>query len=195
MSRFRHLAALSVLAFALAALLSAPGAFAAEGIGPAKKLGGSTETTTVTTSASRTKTTGTAAGSTKEALSIATGSPADGATVSGQVAWQVAVLEGAPSKVEFAVDGVAKWTDTSAPFTYGADAGSLDTTRLGNGSHTLSATAYGAKGAKAATKVTVTVANKAPESGPAPEPEPAPAPAPAPQPGGGPLYWGATIGS
>src|SRR3954454_20724655 len=121
MSRFRHLAALSVLGFALAAL-SAPGAFAAEGIGPAKKLGGTAETTTATTTASRTKTTGTATGSSKEVLSIATASPADGTTVSGQISWQVAVLEGAPSKVEFIVDGVAKWTDTSAPFTYGADA-------------------------------------------------------------------------
>jgi hypothetical protein len=185
MSRFRHLAAFSVLAFALAALL-APSAIAAEGIGSAKKLGGTTETTTVTTSASRTKTTGTSSGGSKETLSIATASPADGATVSGQIAWQVSVLAGAPSKVEFAIDGVAKWTDTSAPFTYG-----LDTTKLSNGSHALSATAYGAKGVKAATKATVTVANSTPE----PEPEPAPEPAPAPQPSSGPLYWGATIGS
>src|SRR3982750_3932677 len=108
MSRFRHLAALSVLGIALVAL-SAPSAFAAEGIGPAKKLGGTTETTTVTTTASRTKTTSTAGGSSKEAPSIATPSPTDGATVSGQIGWQVSVLEGAPSKVEFIVDGVAKW--------------------------------------------------------------------------------------
>jgi len=184
MSRFRHLATLSLLTFALAAL-SAPGAFAAEGIGPAKRLGGggATETTPVTTSAARTKTSST---DSKETLSIATASPAEGATVSGQIAWQVSVLAGAPSKVEFAVDGVAKSTDTSAPFTFG-----LDTTKLSNGSHALSATAYGAKGAKAGTKVTVTVAN----STPAPQPEPSPEPEPAPQPSSGPLYWGATIGS
>jgi len=191
MSRFRHLATLSALAFALLAL-AAPGAFAAEGIGPAKKLGGTVETTTVTTTASRTKTTGTTSAGSKEALSVATSSPADGATVSGQIAWQVSVLAGAPSRVEFAIDGTALFTDSTAPFS-----ASLDTTKLGNGSHALSATAYGAKGVKATTAVTVTVANTAPapESEPTPEPEPAPAPAPAPQPSSGPLYWGATIGS
>src|SRR5690349_21100285 len=175
MSRSPRIATLSALAFALLALL-APAAFAAEGIGPAKKLGTTDATgSTVTTSASRTNT---ASGNSKETLTIATASPADGATVSGKIAWQVNVLAGDPSKIEFAVDGVTKWADSSAPFTYGADAGSLDTTKLSNGSHTLTATAFGSKGVRATAKVTVTVANATP----APEPEPEPTPEPEPEP-------------
>ena len=194
MLRSRLLATASVLALGLVGV-AAPGAVAAEGIGPAKKLGGGTGgATTVTTSAPRAKTD---PESGKETLTIATASPVNGATVSGKVVWEVSLLAGAPSKVEFAVDGSAKWSDSSAPYTFGADAGSLDTAKLSNGSHTLSATAYGSKGVRATTKVTVKVANTAPapEPVPTPEPEPAPEPAPAPQPGGGPIYWGATIGS
>jgi len=185
MLRSRLLAALTVLGLAGAV---APSAFAAEGIGPAKKLGGG-GATTVTTTTSRAKT---ESGGGKETLTIATASPVNGATVSGKVVWEVSLLAGAPSKVEFAVDGSIQGADTSAPF-----AVTLDTTKLSNGSHALSATAYGSKGVKATTKVTVKVANTAPAPAPepVPEPEPAPEPAPAPQPGGGPIYWGATIGS
>jgi hypothetical protein len=153
--------------------LTASGAQAAEGIGPARALGGSNAT------ASSPKT-----GATKEQLLIGTSSPADGTTVSGAIVWQVSV-SGAVSKVEFAIDGSAKWSQSAAPYTYGGSGGTLDTTKLSNGSHTLAATAYGARGAKATTKVTVTVANATPE----PEPEPLPEAGP-----GGPLYWGATIG-
>jgi len=191
MLRPRRLATVLVLAAGVTGAL-APSALAAEGIGPAKKLGGDN---TVTTSAARTNTGG------KETLTIGVATPAGGQTVSGKIAWEVSVSAGAPSKIEFAVDGVTKWSDSSAPFTYGADGGSLDTTKLGNGSHTLSATAYGSRGVKATTKVTVTVANAtpAPEPEPTPEPEPEPTPeptpTPAPQPSSGPIYWGATIGS
>ncbi|HEU5105438.1 MAG TPA: Ig-like domain-containing protein [Solirubrobacterales bacterium] len=187
----RLAATVSVLALGLTGAL-APSALGAEGIGPAKKLAGGGEATTVTTSASRTNT-----GSEKETLTIAISTPTNGQTVSGKIAWGVSVLAGAPSKVEFLVDGVGKWSDTSAPYSFGADAGSLDTAKLTNGSHTLSATAYGSKGVKASAKVTVTVANgsPAPEPEPTPEPEPAPEPAPAPQPTGGSIFWGATIGS
>src|SRR6476620_997054 len=181
---------LSVLAllFAIVAI-SAPGAGAAEGIGPAKKLGGGTGTTTTTaTAAPRTKT-----DVAKETLTIATKSPLDGTTLSGSVVWEVSVLAGAPSKVEFAIDGSVQGADASAPF-----AVNLDTTKLSNGSHTLSATAYGARGVKATTKVTVKVSNAAstpaPDPEPTPEPTPEPAP-PAPAPTGGSILWGATIGS
>jgi len=189
MPRLRFLATLVVIASAVA-VLPASAALGAEGIGPAKKLGGTT-TTSTTTSSSRLKTT-----TSKETLAIATTSPTNGQTLSGAAVWEIGVTAGAPTKVEFIVDGAAVWSDSSAPF-----AGSLDTTKLANGSHTLSATAYGAKGVKATTSVTVNVANAAPtpESEPAPEPEPipepTPEPAPAPSPGGGPIYWGATIGS
>ena len=185
MAPTRLLSKLTVLCLALCALL-APSALAAEGIGPGKALGG-TKTTDATTS--RTKTSGSTStgGGSKEVLALATVKPVNGATVSGTIAWEVGVTAGSPSKVEFLVDGVAKFSDSSAPY-----GGSLDTTKLANGNHTLTATAYGSKGVKATTSVTVKVSNAAP----APAPEPTPEPEPAPVSGsGGPVYWGATIGT
>jgi hypothetical protein len=197
MPRLRHLIAVLSAALACAALL-APSALGAEGVGRAKSLGGGTKTAT-TDSTARTKT-----DTSKEQLTVATKSPAAGATLSGSVVWEVSVLAGAPSKVEFAVDGSVKGSDASVPFGF-----SLDTTKLSNGSHTLSATAYGSKGVKATTQVTVKVSNTvaapapAPEPTPTPEPtpipttepEPTPTPTPTPSPSSGPIYWGATIGS
>jgi hypothetical protein len=189
MIRLPNLITVLSVALACTALL-APTAFGAEGVGPAKSLGGSSKNVTTTvTSPARAKT-----AITKEQLAIATKSPATGATLSGSVVWEVSALAGAPSKVEFAVDGSVKATDASAPYSV-----SLDTTKLSNGSHTLSATASGAKGAKATTQVTVKVSNTAstpvPAPTPTPEPEPTPSPTPTPTPTSGPIYWGATIGS
>jgi hypothetical protein len=187
MTRSHHLATLFVLALGLTGAL-APGAGAAEGVGPAKSLGGAKAKETTSTSTERPKT----AGSSKEELAAATVSPAAGTTVSGSILWEVSVLVGAPTKVEFAVDGSVKGSDASAPY-----AVSLDTTKLTNGSHTLSATAYGSRGVKTTTTVTVKVANTVPAPVPTPEPEPTPVPAPEPTPAptSGPIYWGATIGS
>jgi hypothetical protein len=166
------------LLFLLAALF-APSALAAESISSAKSLGGEKlKTTTVTSSG--VKTTGTS----KDSLSVATVKPGNGQTVSGNVAWEVAVT-GSATKVEFAVDGTVKFSDSSAPF-----GGALDTTKLANGNHTLTATASGSRGVKATTQVTVKVANTAPAPEPTPEPEPTPGTG-----SGQPLYWGATIGS
>ena len=122
-------------------------------------------------------------------LAIATVKPGNGTTVSGTIGWEVAVTAGSPSKVEFLVDGAAKFSDSSAPF-----GGSLDTTKLANGNHTLSATAYGSKGVKATTSVTVDVSNT--RLLPAPEPN-------SPNRTRNrsrnrhrrPVYWGATIGN
>jgi Bacterial Ig domain/Glycosyl hydrolase family 26 len=186
MNRSRHIATVFVLALGLIAVF-ASGALAAEGIGPAKKLGGGSATTTTTTSSARTNT-----GSGKETLTIATKSPLTGTTIAGTVVWEIVISAGAPSKVEFAIDGSVQGADASAPF-----AVNLDTTKLSNGSHTLSATAYGSRGVKATTKVTVKVSNatSTPAPEPEPTPEPAPEPAPAPSPTSGPILWGATIGS
>jgi len=172
----------TLTALFLLAALFAPSALAAESISPAKPLGGEkTKTTTVTSSANKTS------GTSKEVLSISTLKPGNGQTVSGSVAWEVAVGAGSPAKVEFAVDGTVKFTDTTAPY-----GGSLDTTKLANGKHTLTATASGARGVKATTQVSVKVEN----APPAPEPAPAPEPEPMPEASSGqPLYWGATIGS
>src|SRR3954447_26133751 len=122
MSPAPRIAALLVFALGLIGAL-APAALGAEGVGPAKKLDGSKTTTTTTSTSTVRTTTGTA----KEELSIATRSPATGATVSGSIVWEVSVLVGAPSKIEFAVDGVAVGSDAVAP--YGL---SLDTTKLAN---------------------------------------------------------------
>jgi hypothetical protein len=189
MSPAPRIVALLVIALGLIGAL-APAALGAEGVGPAKKLDGSKTTPTTTTTSTTRTTTGVA----KEQLSIGTKSPTTGATVSGSIVWEVSVLVGAPSKIEFAVDGVAVGSDAIAP--YGL---SLDTTKLANGSHALSATAYGSKGVKATTAVTVRVANTvatpAPESEPTPEPEPTTVPTePTSTTAGGPIYWGATIG-
>jgi beta-mannanase len=177
----RLLAKTFLLTLALVALF-ASSASAAEGISAAKALGGSGKTTG-TSSRTKTSGAGSTTGTTKEQLSITTVKPGSGQTVSGKIDWEVAVSVGSPSKVEFAVDGSAKFSDSSAPYS-----GTLDTTALGNGSHTLTATAFGQHGVKATTSVTVKVANTVPT----PEPEPEPTPEPST---GSPIYWGATIGT
>src|SRR3954469_5503506 len=181
----------NLLAFSvLLTALPAPNAIAAEGVGPAKALGGA-KTTTTSPATSGSNRPGSGRGDSKETLSLATVKPGNGQTVSGTVGWEVAVSAGSPGKVEFAVDGSTKFSDSTAPY-----GGSLHTTPLGNGNHTLSATAYGSKGVKATTSVTVKVSNTTPTPAPAPTPAPEPSPEPAPEVGsGGPICWGATIGT
>src|SRR4051812_10672419 len=109
MTRSRQIATLLVFALGLSAAF-APGAFAAEGIGAAKRLGGGKiKTTEASTPRANT-------GTAKEQLAIATKSPAAGATVSGSVVWEVSLLAGTPSKIEFAVDGSVVGSDTTAPY-------------------------------------------------------------------------------
>ena len=72
-------------------------------------------------------------------LSVVAQAPANGATVSGTIAWAVKTAGSGVYRVDFAVDGAVKSTDSRSPFAYG---GGLDTTKLGNGAHTLTATAY-----------------------------------------------------
>jgi hypothetical protein len=119
-------------------------------------------------------------------LSVSTLSPTNGQTVSGSINWQVAVSE-TPKRVDFAVDGSVRWSQSASPYLYGGSGGSLDTKTLSNGSHTLTATAFGSRGAKASSKVTVTVANTVPPPPPADPPPPPPDPAPSS------VYWGAQI--
>ncbi|MDX6605110.1 MAG: hypothetical protein QOF23_1619 [Solirubrobacterales bacterium] len=110
-------------------------------------------------------------------LTVTTQTPANGQTVSGSITWQVSVSGGVPTRVDFAIDGALRWSQKSSPFLYGGTSGGLDTTTLSNGSHVLTATAYGAKGVQSGTsRVTVTVSNVAPP--------------PSTQ-----AYWGAWIGS
>jgi hypothetical protein len=145
--------------------------------------------------------------------SMSTQSPLSSSTVSGTIAWQVAVSGTTPSRVDFVIDGGLKASDSNAPFAYGSG---LDTTALPNGTHTLTATAYSKKSKLANTTVSVKVENSAPATEPAPasapegepeptpepepaptpeEPTPAPEPAPSPTPTSSSVYWGAWIGN
>jgi len=154
------------------------------------------------------------AGASRVRTSMTTVSPSNNSTASGTIGWEVKVSGETPTRVDFAVDGAYKGSDTSAPYTLGSG---LDTTVLGDGSHTLSATAYLKKSKLANTWVTVNVDNvpdqtettppaeepaptteepaPAPEPTPEPEPEPEPTPAPAPAPASTSLFWGAWIGN
>jgi Glycosyl hydrolase family 26 len=154
------------------------------------------------------------AGAAKAKLTIATSAPLSGQRVSGWVTWRGKVTGAAPRRVVFALDGKVAWSQKAAPYLYGGARNAFDTARLANGAHSLSATAYGPKGAKAATRITVIVANpvglpatqaspaatpdapaQAPVPGLSPAPESEPTPAPAPGQTRLPIYWGATIGS
>jgi hypothetical protein len=86
-------------------------------------------------------------------------SPTNGATISGAVTWQVSVSGAVASKVTFAIDGTTSWTQASAPYYYGGTTGGLDTSKLANGTHTLSASVYPQTGGPARIKASVTVNN------------------------------------
>ncbi len=146
-------------------------------------------------------------------LSVVSQSPANGATVSGSVAWAVKTSGSGVYKVDFGIDGTVKSSDSRSPFAYGS--GSLDTTKLANGRHTLTATAYARGSRPASATISVTVANATPAPTPkpvptpkptptptpTPVPTPTPTPAPEPTPAPGPtpaassIYWGGWIGS
>ena len=79
---------------------------------------------------------GTSAGASSVHYSFATASPTDGSTVSGAVQWSPSTPGWTPTRVEYSIDGSRTWTQTGGP--YGE---TLDTTKLSNGSHTLSMTA------------------------------------------------------
>jgi hypothetical protein len=113
-------------------------------------------------------------------LSVVPQSPADGTTVAGAIAWEVKTSSSRVYRVDFGVDGVVKSSDSRSPFIYGS--GSLDTTKLADGSHALTATAY-AKGSRpASATIGVTVSNTAPTPKPIPTPSPTPAPTQTPVP-------------
>ena len=83
--------------------------------------------------------------------------PADGAMVSGTVAVTADASDNeAVDRVELFVDGALADTDSAAPYEF-----SLDTTALGDGPHTLRATAYDAATNTASDQVYVTVDNNA----------------------------------
>ena len=117
-------------------------------------------------------------------LNVVSQSPSDGATVSGSISWEVKTFNSRVYRVDFAIDGDVSSSDRRSPFTYGS--GRLDTTKLSDGPHELTATAYARHARPASATVSVVVSNgtlgPAPAPAPVPNPTSAPAPAPAPSP-------------
>ena len=116
------------------------------------------------------------------APSVAWQAPTAGATVSGTLTGSSCLISASDDRgvdsVVIAVDGRTLGTERYAP--YNCD---FDTTKVVDGAHTLTATAYDAAGNSRTAAVTVTVANApAPEAGPAPEPDSAPEPESEPSP-------------
>jgi Bacterial Ig domain len=81
----------------------------------------------------------------------------NGATLSGAVTWTASPSGATISKVDFLVDGNVKSTDSTSPYQYNGTGGTLDTTTLSNGGHTLAvkATATDSRTASASSSVTV----------------------------------------
>jgi hypothetical protein len=90
---------------------------------------------------------------------IATIRPLVGATVSGRISWDVRV-DMKRSRVDFAIDGMARWTALGPPYRYGGAGGRLDTRTLTDGGHRLTATARSGRHTSQ-TSVVVKVQNRA----------------------------------
>jgi len=114
---------------------------------------------------------------------VAWSTPAAGATVSGMVEGSACQAQASDAngvdRVEFAIAGRALNVERIAPYTC-----VVDTTTVADGSHTLTATAYDALGAKSSSSVNVTVKNtvSAPVTSPTPTPTPTPTPEVTPEP-------------
>ena len=85
---------------------------------------------------------------------------ADGAVLSGASLLWTAVPNGIPTRVEFLIDGMLRWTEYRSIYQFnGNPSGTLDTTTLSNGSHELTVRAVYADGSVAEKIVGVTVLN------------------------------------
>ena len=74
-------------------------------------------------------------------------SPADSSTLSGRVTWQVGGITGSVYRVDFSIDGgPVTWSEWHAPYMYNGDGGTLDTTTLSEGAHTLQVVEYDSAG-------------------------------------------------
>jgi hypothetical protein len=122
-----------------------------------------------TTSATSAQTAAVAAAPTWSGVTLSS-SPANGATVSGSIAWIVGASGSGVARIDFLIDGVKRWTEQVAPYYYNGDPdGRLDTTTLVNGSHTLIAIAYNGSGVEVGRVSSgVTVSNSATSPTPTP---------------------------
>ena len=101
-----------------------------------------------------------------------TNSIANGSTISSSVTWTASASGFGVVRVDFLIDGAKKWTEQQAPYQFNGDpSGTLDTTTLANGSHTLLAVAYDSNGVELArASSAVTVSNTAFSPPPPPSP-------------------------
>lgn len=115
---------------------------------------------------------------------VAWQTPAAGATVTGKIEGPACQVSASDDRgidtVVFSLDGTSLNTENESPYNC-----IFDSTRVADGSHTLTATARDAAGNSRSASLTIKVSNApAPASAPAPAPEPTsseePAPAPAP---------------
>jgi hypothetical protein len=88
-----------------------------------------------------------------------------GSTLSGSVSWTASTSD-APTKVDFSIDGVLKWSEIQAPYVYNGDGNTLDTKTLSNGGHALSVKASYPDGTTASASASVTVSNTVSASAP-----------------------------
>jgi hypothetical protein len=117
-----------------------------------------------------------------------TEAPANGATVSGHIRWKVAVRGARPHRLDFVVDGAVEHRVARRRAVPRTRTAHLDTTKLSNGSHTLTAVAYTPSGRRSKSKVVITVDNPPPTTTTSPPPS-------GPVNGSGSIYWGAWIGN
>jgi hypothetical protein len=100
----------------------------------------------------------TVSNSTSSPLTV-TSNVANGATLTGSVTWTASTSGGTISKVDFLVDGSVKYTDSTAPYQYNGDGGTLNTTTLSSGGHTLAEKATATDGRTATASSSVTISN------------------------------------
>ena len=91
------------------------------------------------------------------AFTIAMPSPKAGQTLTAPVVWEAVASGATVQQIDFAIDGVHKWTERVAPYRYNGDTAMLDPRALSPGSHTLTVTATAADGRAARASVTVKV--------------------------------------
>jgi hypothetical protein len=98
---------------------------------------------------------------TNAAPSVSISSPASGATIAGTVAYSASAADDkAVARVVFSLDSTTLATLTAAPY-----GGSLNTTTLANGTHTLKAVAYDAEGLSSTSQISLNVQNSSASSG------------------------------
>ena len=61
--------------------------------------------------------------------------------------------------VDYYIDGVLRWTEHLSPYVFNGDGNTLNTSTLGNGSHTFTVIATATDGTTATSQTTTTVKN------------------------------------